>query len=1167
MKISTRRIYSYASLNILLGIFILSIAIGTRHIPFLKLEQYLDTNIRQIKHAGSAFNQVSAQPLKTFPAQTTDISIRFQHIESFYNYPSLIAHWSMDEGSGYECLDYSGKKNTAYITGSQWNIKDSGLTASFRRKGKRAGCVFLNGTQWLQVKDMPQLNTSGQLTLGVWVKPDKSTKEMAEKALISKMAAGKGYMLQLEKNNTVSFTILDENSKTYTVQTTANRLSPHNWTYLLATVDAAQGKIHIYINGELAGSTNTKAFTPGYAAVDLTIGQATQLKSGFNGWIDEVTILDKSLMLQEIQQLYTVGLPKVYTQTRETMDADKSIWTHFKGNQPVPHPTDEHAVFSLNFDGSLSSAQGHKPVNYPDSAKVYVPGEFGGAFNGLKSTGILSYTSPLTQSQGSFEAWFTPVFPIGKPSDADKKHTLFRAEGKDIWMELYWRKGRWIAETGGNDKTTTVIQSPDKMVPYGKLIHLGVTWGKANNEGRELALFINGVEVDRKPTDIVPLFNQTIQFGGKNGEKLSGYLDDVRISSDIKDWKTICPRGHVDTESAALDLMQSFNMDSNEPLLHWKAATTNAQWSYASKKWEDDGRTLGDSGDLRHSLQQSNPKGIHPVFHPDAYGYMSSIEAGISFDKAANGWAGIFVQADEPSEKALNGHNFTINPGTRQIRLATMLNGSIIATKTLPYDFPMVTRQTYTLTLSSVDGILRGYIDGHNFISMTDTSGLTKGYAGLITDNIAAYFDDVHFSALTPSSTQSRKIEQRLFSDGGIWNIQPEYEQPALHAFRWKKRYGLLPWHRTYKNPEPPANLFGPTDSVLRPNPTQYWRSEDAANSDILTVNGKMYYFMRGNPDCNGPHGPSSLGTMFAQANTFDGIHFNDQNAGKTDLDQMELLRGHIDTNKECADKPPRENRFQVNDEGAVYQDGKILVFAREFRNRVRPYPGFRRLVFGIFDIKAQKWDQQVPHLVEWSAMDPNNCQATFSGYNATPEVASLRDPVTNEYVIFLYHGRRTPENVSTTGIVGLRYDGRNVVLHPDYPAKDSYTKHNKDGIYGERIFFDNGIYYMHVNAGSDEDKLKRDWPDRFQLFTSLHPYASAWNGSSENTNTNRPYFTRGGEFDSDNGAIWQGTMFKYRNRYYMYYENFHVIENINQQYDNYDHTQSGSRIGFATGN
>lgn len=105
------------------------------------------------------------------------------------------------------------------------------------------------------------------------------------------------------------------------------------------------------------------------------------------------------------------------------------------------------------------------------------------------------------------------------------------------------------------------------------------------------------------------------------------------------------------------------------------------------------------------------------------------------------------------------------------------------------------------------------------------------------------------------------------------------------------------------------------------------------------------------------------------------------------------------------------------------------------------------------------------------------------------------------------------------------------------------------------------------MNVNSHSKKLDKDWPDRFELFTSIDPYASPWCGSYDNSNSQKPYFSRGGEFDPDNGAIWAGEIYKYRNNYFIYYENYHSIDNVNKLYEKYNDIQSGSRLGFATGN
>src|SRR4030042_2528642 len=87
-------------------------------------------------------NREKSQESESFV--TSDLSIRFQHIEPIIKQSSLLAHWPLDEGSGYECRDWSGNKLTAYFTGHNWNADDSGLTSSFRKKGKRAGCIYFN---------------------------------------------------------------------------------------------------------------------------------------------------------------------------------------------------------------------------------------------------------------------------------------------------------------------------------------------------------------------------------------------------------------------------------------------------------------------------------------------------------------------------------------------------------------------------------------------------------------------------------------------------------------------------------------------------------------------------------------------------------------------------------------------------------------------------------------------------------------------------------------------------------------------------------------------------------------------------------------------------------------------------------------------------------------
>lgn len=1091
------------------------------------------------------YNSPTLKGTRVLPVEEADLSIRFQHIKPLYDEPHLVAYWSMDEGSGYEFQDNSSNSNIAYIHGETWNTEDSGLTASFRHSGRRGGGVYLNENQWLQVQNHSSLDLTEGFTINAWIKPYGRNSE--EVTLIRKSDDNHGFDLKLNQNGALCLW-LDNNASGYSTCTEDLRLSDNEWHFL--SVVYRPGVFQYYVDGALKGAFENDKLLFSNASSDLMIG-GTDGKLGFKGWIDEVSLYNRELGEKEIQSAYIVGFPKIYTQTRETIDAHKSVWNHYKGNQLIPHPIDEQTLFSATFDETLTTSEGYKPKEHKTNANLFAPGHFGGAFNAVLNQSGLTFDSPMSTTEGSLGIWFIPE------TVNSKENYLFQANGKKkrkkSALSVFYEQNKWKAIVEQNSKT--YLLESEKMDFAAGLMHLGLSW-----KDETVKLFINGVEVAAKKVPELISWNETIHIGGSGEKRANGYIDDINISTAAKDWFTICPTGHIDTESASLDFRDGFNHNSDEQVFLWASLDKNETWHYTAKAWEAEEIN---TTDLRRALYQSSDNGLKAIYHPAAYGHMSSIEAGISFDEVKDGWAGVFVKSPEKNND-FEGLTFMINPGLNQMRLAVITSGVPTRSKILPYDFTLKDKTTYTLTLSAVNGVIRGYIDGNNLISMNELSEFDRGYAGLITQKTTAYFDDVHFTAVTPSVQDSRKIAQRVIFSPNNNSSSPEIEDMALSAFRWKKRYGILPWQRNYKEPEPPGNIFGPaTDIVSRPNPSAFWRSEDAANSDILMVDSKMYYFMRGNPDFNGPHGVAAIGVLESEAENFDGIHFKDLSSGIEELDNAQLLRGHKD-NSYCPDVPPRNDRFQINDAGSIYIEGKIILLAREFKN---PFSAFRRLVYGVYDLEKQHWEQQEPYTVEWSQMNPDSCYAKITGLNATPEVTMLRDPENDHYTIFLYHSGKDRNGVSAAMISGLVFQEGKLILDPLHPEKVGFTKQDQDAVYGERILFDNGIYYMHVNAGSDKSKLKKDWPDRFQLFTSLHPYESSWSESKVTKEQPDLYFTRGGEFDPDNAAIWQGTMFKHKNRYYMYYENYHSIENIDNPYDLYDAMHSGSRVGYCTGN
>lgn len=1093
-------------------------------------------------------------PLEVLPEQTCDLTVRWRHLVERVSDTTVTAAWPMDEGAGYAMTDISGNGHDLYITGSAWNTTSSGLTGSFRRFGRRGGGVFLDGTQWLQGRHHASFNVADSgITLSAWVRPEVLPTDRA-----TVIAHGDAYTVQITPNGAVSVGVRTTNGQTRAVETPADAVRGGRWSHLAITVNPSNGELRVFVNNRVSGEASGAAFSVAASTDDLRVGD------GLHGVVDEVAMHDHVLGAPALRRGYLVGLPKVYTQSRETLDADRTEWTRFKGTDPIPHPVESDTAFGVRFDGDGRSIDGANPVRGEISI---VPGHFGGALQAASGTGVV-YASPLSSNTGTFEAWYKTIHDAADPDRITRKE-LFRAEGADGWLSLYTEDGRWKAELGAGNSSAAAIEGPQQTFVTGLVEHVAVTWGDD-----ALVLFINGSEMGRATLDQTPaVFDQRLTVGGAEDPAFC-QVDDVHVSDRVREWGDICPRGHASTDTAGLDLRDSYHRASGTGPMWWRPGTADAQWKHADKSWEDPGQT-GDSPVSARALRQGNGQGLQPAYHPDAYGNASSIEAGVSFDATSDGWAGVFVQAEAPGG-TFAGHTFMINPGGGQLRLARYADGAVAESKVVDYDFPTQAETTYELTLTASGGdLLRGFVDGHNLISMQLPAGArTNGYAGLLTHDAPAYFDDVHFSALTPAAADSRKVQLRVFTTGD----DVAAATVELTPFRWHKRRGLPPWQYVSQgvepgNPELAGNIAGAdTAEPERPIAPAFWRFEDSANSDLITVDGRVIYFMRGNPRVDGHAYGARIGVLDTTVDRFDGVHFDDPSRGITDLDQCKLVRGRDDPL--YPDLQSRTPHLQVNNSGSAYVGGgRVLVFMNEMRGAVGDYPAYRVLAYAYYDAEANDWINRLTQYVDWSTMDPDDPNAERSGLIGTPELVALRDAETDDYQVILFHLSADDAGIQAMTTTGLALDSEGVPqLDPQLPSVRTISRSGTDSngtdratkaIYNFRVLFDNGIYYLHYSEGPRVP----DWPTHFPLCAALDPYAGPWVRNVDTNADDATYFTRGDQFEPDNAAIWQGCMFKHRGRYYQYYENFHAIDDIDAPYQFYDHPHVGSRVGYAVAN
>ena len=1103
-----------------------------------------DLDAQDASRPGEASPPTGAPP---YPSDqpATDLTVRWRHLERRARLPHLVAAWQFDEGSGYTFDDVSGNGHPLVITGFEWNTTDSGLLGAIHRRGLRGGAVYLDGTRWLEAAPTADPRKLDGLTVSCWFRPDSLP---AGTAVL--VGFGVAYTLTLDSAGALILTLRDAAGLSHTVRTPSSTVTPQTWTHVTATASPSTGALDLFVGGVRVATAAAAPFSGTSLTASLVLG------GRLTGALDETALYDVALSAADVARLHIVGLPKVFTQTSESMDESRQVFSHYKGSDPVPHPVDSTTVLTQRFAASTTTEQGSRAL-VRQATSAFVPGVFGGAWRATDNR--LSYRSPLSGDSGSFEAWYRPLADPQDPARRRRKE-IFTARGRSATLTLYTESGRWAFDVRRpSGRTDTVTADRPQVLEPGTLEHVAVTWGQQAGGANGVALLVNGVGVGFLATNGGDTtYSEQVGLGGTRAAPTYCLLDDVRICSVALPWGAVVPRGQATTEAAGLDLRDTFNRPPRVAPMLWRPGSSGAAWSYGRMTWEDPAR-VGDDPASARALYQASTVGLNPVFHPDAYGHGSSIEAGVAFPSAIDGWAGLFVQAAQPTGD-FSGITFMLNPLGGQLRLARYEAGRITTEKVLPYDFGIVATTRYELTLTSAgDGVVRGFIDGTNVISLRAGSGWpTTGYAGMLTENTSAYFSNLHFCALTPATSTSRVIRTRLIRYGEGADLAAL----ELVPFQWRKRRGLLPWQYSFKIPEPAGNIAGAATALpLRPIPSAAWRSEDSANSDLITLNGRVLYFMRGNPRIEGRPSVGRVGVLYADVPGFDGIHFTDPNLASGAVTGGTLLLTNAAPGAEIASGP---GSLQLNAPSTAYVGGgKVLFLGRESIEG-EAGAGTWQVVYSRFDISTNAWEITTPAPVGWTheggsgTPDQDRRRIRLRG---SPELVSLREPDHDTYqaVVFQQTGP-SDQAVMATALVEDAAVG-SPELASGLPIFTSVSRASGGAIYGFRVMFDNGIYYLHFNDGDHVP----DWPDRFVLAAALNPYAGPWVVNPATAHPGSTYFQRGTELEPDNGAVWQGAMFKHRGCYYLYYENYHSIGDVDRQYADLADPQAGSRVGFAT--
>ncbi|MBI5881302.1 LamG domain-containing protein, partial [archaeon] len=184
--------------------------------------------------------------------------------------------------------DYSGRNNHGSVSGATWNS-----TGGYDSRG---AYVFDGNDDYINITDV----TAAAKTISAWVKPYSYGETY--------MAIVGGYYMQLVNSGNIA----RFNGTAYSYSSTT--VPQNGWSHIAITCDSGTNQLKFYINGTLSNTVSSVCTT---SASATSIGTYTQgcITPGcyrFNGSIDEVMIINRTLTADQIMLLYRNQSDKIH---------------------------------------------------------------------------------------------------------------------------------------------------------------------------------------------------------------------------------------------------------------------------------------------------------------------------------------------------------------------------------------------------------------------------------------------------------------------------------------------------------------------------------------------------------------------------------------------------------------------------------------------------------------------------------------------------------------------------------------------------------------------------------------------------------------------------------------------------------------------------------------
>lgn len=242
--------------------------------------------------------------------------------------------------------DNSGSSNIGYTNDQKYSPRNA--------VGKFDSSLNFDGNDYITIADTPSLETTNG-TISLWFNPSKIYNSSNTNIVyfISKgnsyislgISDNRGYYAGIS-NGAIFFQ--QYNGTIHIINSSQNTWNKNTWYHIAGTWDDAGMKL--YINGvKVDENIHTNDWTN--TVDNWAIGASTINDYNFNGTMDEISILDRSLSTDEILNYYKRGIAILNISARSCNDSlcSGENWTDYNNNSPQNLSEIDNQYFQYKF--------------------------------------------------------------------------------------------------------------------------------------------------------------------------------------------------------------------------------------------------------------------------------------------------------------------------------------------------------------------------------------------------------------------------------------------------------------------------------------------------------------------------------------------------------------------------------------------------------------------------------------------------------------------------------------------------------------------------------------------------------------------------------------------------------------------------------------------------